>query len=110
MLSKGEVLIGVVAKLDSGSIGVSTIRNLSWSLALLTATTRVVNIPQMVFTNPITTTHVNKTANWPLMSSRVARGCRSANVVHSRGGYWEPIIVTPPILDHRDGHYVKPNR
>ncbi len=38
------------------------------------------------------------------------RGCRSADVVHSIGGYQEPIVLTTPILDHRNGHYVKPNK
>jgi hypothetical protein len=37
------------------------------------------------------------------------RRCKSTNVVHPRGKYWEPIIVTAPILHHKDGHYVKPN-
>jgi hypothetical protein len=32
-----------------------------------------------------------------------------ADVVHPKGGYREPIIITIPILDHKDGHYVKPN-
>ncbi len=39
----------------------------------------------------------------------VARRCKSADVVHSKGGYWKPIIITTSILDHRDGHYVRPN-
>ncbi len=30
--------------------------------------------------------------------------------MHSRGGYRKPIIVTTPILNHRDGHYVRPNK
>jgi hypothetical protein len=30
--------------------------------------------------------------------------------MHSRGGYQEPIVVTTPILDHKDGHYVRPNK
>jgi hypothetical protein len=36
--------------------------------------------------------------------------CKSANVVHSRGGYQEPTAVTAPILDHRYGHYLGSNR
>jgi hypothetical protein len=101
-----EVLIGFATKLGSGSSGVSTVRNLSRSLALKTNITIVVGISQMVFTNPIMTTHVNMTANRPLMSLMVVGGCRSADAVHSRGGYQEPIVVTAPILDHKDGHYV----
>jgi hypothetical protein len=57
------VLIGSVAKLGSGSRGVSTLRNLNQSLALPTTTIGVVSIPQMVFTNPVMTIHVNKIAN-----------------------------------------------
>jgi hypothetical protein len=64
----------------------------------------------MVFTNLITTTHVNKTTNWPLMNSMVARRYRSANVMNPRGGYWEPFAVTTSIHDHRNGHYVRPNK
>jgi hypothetical protein len=36
--------------------------------------------------------------------------CKSVNAIHSKGGYWEPIVVTTRILDHKDGHYVRPNR
>jgi hypothetical protein len=107
---KKEVLIRSTTKLGSGLGGVSTVRNLSRSSALPIATTKVVGIPQMVFTNPITTTHVNKTIDRPLMSSMAIGGCRSVDVMHSRGGYEEPIVVTAPILDHRDGHYVRPTR
>jgi len=57
---KRGVLIGFTAKLGSGLGGVSIIRNLNQSLALLIAIIGVIGIPQMVFTNPIMTTHVNK--------------------------------------------------
>jgi hypothetical protein len=40
----------------------------------------------------------------------VAKGYRSANVVHPRGGYQKPIAITTPNLDHKNGHYVRPNR
>jgi hypothetical protein len=60
---KRGILIGSVVKLGSGLGGVSIIRNLSRSLTLLATTTRVVGIPQMVFTNPIMTIHVNKTVD-----------------------------------------------
>jgi hypothetical protein len=56
------ILIGSIAKFRSGSSGVSKRRNLSRSSALPIATTGVVGIPQMVFTNLITATHGNKTA------------------------------------------------
>jgi hypothetical protein len=104
------VLIGSATKLGNGSSGISVIRNLSRSLALPTTTTGVVGIPQMVFTNPITTLHVNMTIDRPLMNSMVIRRCKSVNVVPSRGGYQKPIVVTAPFIDHKNGHYVKPNR
>jgi hypothetical protein len=44
------------------------------------------------------------------MNSMVVGGCRSVNAMHSRGGYQEPIVIIAPILDHRYGHYVRPNR
>jgi len=40
----------------------------------------------MVFTNPIKTSHMNKTINQPLMSSMVVGGYRSADVANPRGG------------------------
>jgi len=104
-----EILTRFVAKLGSGLGGVLVVRNLSQSLALLIVNIGVVGILQMVFTNSITTIHVNKTVNQPLMSSMVARGCKSANAMHSKGGYQEPIVITTPILDHKDDHYVRPN-
>ncbi len=103
------ILIGFETKLGSGSNGVSVRRNLSRSLVLPTTTTGVVGIPQMVFTNPITTTHGNMILDRPLMSSMTVGGCKSVDVVHSRGGYLELITLIAPILDHRDGHYVRPN-
>jgi hypothetical protein len=60
------ILIGFAVILGSGSNGVSTIKNLNRSLALPTTITRVVSTFQMVFTNPIMTTHVNRTINRPL--------------------------------------------
>jgi hypothetical protein len=68
------VLIGSIAKLDSGSSGVLTGRKLSGSTTLPATTTRVVGTFQMVFTNPIMTIHVNKIANQPSMSSMATRG------------------------------------
>jgi hypothetical protein len=54
------VLIRFVAKLGSGSGGVLARRKLSGSSTLLIAITGVVGRPQMVFTNLIMTTHVNR--------------------------------------------------
>jgi len=83
---------------------------IEWSTTLLIAITGVVWTTQMVFTNLIMTTHVNGIADQPLMSSRVTKGYISANVANPRGGYQKPSTVTTPILDHIDGHYVRPNR
>jgi hypothetical protein len=77
--------------------------------ALPIATTGVVDIPQIVFTNPITNTHVNRTIDRSLMSSMVIGRYRSANVVHPKKVSDNQIIITTPIIDHIDGHYVKPN-
>jgi hypothetical protein len=44
------------------------------------------------------------------MNSMVVGRSKSVDVVHSRGGYREPIVVTAPIFYHKNGHYVKPNR
>ncbi len=35
---------------------------------------------------------------------------RSANIVHPKGGYQEPNVVTTFIFYHKYGHYVKPNK
>jgi hypothetical protein len=83
---------------------------LSWSATLLATTTRVVGILQMVFTNSIMITHVNWVVDWPLMNWMVTGGYRSVHVVHPRGGYWESIDINLPILDYKNGHYVKPTR
>ncbi len=106
---KRGVLIGSTTKLGSGLGGVSVGWKLNGSSALPT-TIRVVGTPQMVFTNLIMITHVNRTANWPPMSSMAIGGYKSVDVTNPRVGYQEPSIVTVPILDHWDGHYVKPNR
>ncbi len=36
-------------------------------------------------------------------------GYRSGDVMHLRGGYREPYVITAPILDHKNGHYLRPN-
>jgi len=81
------VVIGFATKLGIELGGVLVGRNLSQSLVLPVATTRVVGILQMVFTNPITATHGNKIANQPLMSSMAVRRCKSVDVMHSKKGY-----------------------
>ncbi len=84
---KKGVLLGFVTKLSSGLGGVSAGRNLNRSLALLVVIVKVVGRPQMVFTNPITITHVNKTIDRPLVSSMAAGGYKSADVMNLKRGY-----------------------
>ncbi len=60
---KRGVLIGSIEKLGSGLGGILARKKLSGSSALPTTTIRVVGTPQMVFTNLIMTTHVNRTTN-----------------------------------------------
>jgi len=44
------------------------------------------------------------------MSSMVVRSYRSADATNLRGGYQKPSIVTTQIPNHKDGHYVRPNK
>jgi hypothetical protein len=81
------VLIGFVAKLGSGSGGVLVRWKLNGSSTLPTTTIGVVGTPQMVFTNLIMTTHVNRTTYQPSMSSMAIGGYRSVNVANLIGGY-----------------------
>ncbi len=64
----------------------------------------------MVFTNLIMTTRVGRTANQPPMSSITTRGYKSTNFINPRGGYQKPCIVTTIIHNHKNGHFVKPNK
>jgi hypothetical protein len=66
---KSGVLIGSTFNLGHGLGRVLAKRNLNRSSRVLVATTGVVGTPQMVFTNPLMITHVNKIANRPLMKS-----------------------------------------
>ncbi len=63
----------------------------------------------MVFTNPIMTTHMNRTIDRPSMSSMVVGGYTSSNVMNPRRGYKKPFAVTILTFYHIDGHYVRPN-
>ncbi len=88
---KRGVLIGSIIKLGIGSSGILTIRNLSWSSALLAVTTRVVGTPQMMFKNPRMTTHVNRIVNGQVMNSITTRRYRNGNATNPRGGYLKTI-------------------
>jgi len=37
-------------------------------------------------------------------------GYKSVNAMNPRRGYQKPFVVTTQINDHRNGHYVRPNR
>ncbi len=65
---KDGVLIGFVANLGSGLGGILVGRNLSQSSILPIVTIGVVGTPQMVFTNLIMTTHVNRIVDQPSMN------------------------------------------
>ncbi len=79
-------------------------------MTLPTAIIGVVGTPQMVFTNPIMTTHVNRTVDQPPLSSMVVGTYINADVTNPKRGYREPYVITVPILDHIDGHYIKPKK
>ncbi len=81
------IQFGFATNLGSGLGGISTRKNLSRSLALPIFITRIVGTPQMVFTNPIMTIHVNRTTNQPLMNSMVVGGYINTNVTNLRGAY-----------------------
>jgi hypothetical protein len=70
---KRGVPIGSIVKLGNASSGISAQRKLNGSLTLPT-TIRVVGKLQMVFTNLIMTTQVNKIVNQPPMNSMVLEG------------------------------------
>jgi len=85
-VTKRGIVIGLAINLNYGSNGLSMRRNLNRNSRLPMVNTRVVGTPQMVFTNPIMTTHVHKTTNRPHMSSIVVGGYRSTNIEDSKGG------------------------
>jgi len=60
---------------------------LNESTTLPTTIIAVVGTPQMVFTNSIMITHVNRTTNQPSMSLMAAKGYKIANAMNSKGGY-----------------------
>jgi hypothetical protein len=43
------------------------------------------------------------------MSSMAIRRYKSVNVTTCKEGYRKPFAITIPILDYRNGHYVRPN-
>ncbi len=84
---KRRILIGFVTKLGSGLRVILARHNLNGSTTLPIVNIGVVGTPQMVFTNLIMITHVNKTTNRPLMSSMVVGRYKSTDVVNPKGGY-----------------------
>jgi hypothetical protein len=77
------VLIGSTTKMGSGLDGVLARRKLNESTTLPTTIIGVVGTPQMVFTNSIMITHVNRTANEPSMNSMATKGYKIANAMNS---------------------------
>ncbi len=101
---KSGILMESIANLGYGLGGVSTNRNLRRSLGILIVITGVVATPHMVFTNPIKTTHVNKTINRPLMSSMAVGRYISIDVGNLGRGYQKPFVVTTRITNNKNGH------
>jgi hypothetical protein len=79
-------------------------KNFARSLGLPTTTTRVVKTLQMLFTNLIMITHVNRTTEQPPMNS--IDTCAE----NPRRGYLKPYVLTLEIPHQRNGHFVKPNK
>jgi hypothetical protein len=44
------------------------------------------------------------------MNSITIKGYISIDVENPKGGYYKPYVVITKILDHRNGHTVRPNR
>jgi hypothetical protein len=84
---KDGVLIRSITNLGSGSCAVLARRSLNQSSTLPIATIGIIVKPHMVFINLIMTTHVNKTANPPLMTSMATRGYRSVDATNPKGRY-----------------------
>jgi hypothetical protein len=105
---RGGILIGFAANLGHGLGGLSEGRNLSKSSRLPT-TTDGVGTPQMVFTNLIMTTRVNKNADQPPMNSIAAKGYKNTDVGNPIKGYQEPSMINVRIFNHINGHSMKLN-
>ncbi len=80
---KRGILIGSTTNMGSGLDGVLVGRKLNESTTLPPTIIGVVGTPQMVFTNSIMITHVNRTTNEPSMNSMAAKGYKIANVMNS---------------------------
>jgi hypothetical protein len=76
---KRGLVIEFVTNLGGGSNGFLTRRNLNGNSKLLASNTKVVGTPQMVFTNPIMTTHVNK-----ILDHYYQSGVQFTNLNHYR--------------------------
>jgi hypothetical protein len=107
---KRGIIIRFVTKLGSGLSVILARHNLSGNKTLSTTIIGVFGTPHMVFTNMIMITHVIKITNRPLMNSMVAGRYKNAYVMSPKGGYQEPSYIIIPILDHKNGHYIRINR
>jgi hypothetical protein len=109
-VAKRGVVIGFAVNLGRGLGGFLMGKSLSRSLRLSTTNARVVGTPLMVFTYPIIIIHVHKTTNEPPMSSIAIGGYRNTYVENPKGEYRGPSIMIQGIFNHKNGHFVKPNK
>ncbi len=56
------------------------------------------------------TIRVTKIINQPLMNSIIVEKHININAENLKGGYHKPSIVIAKMPDHKNGHFVRPNR
>ncbi len=56
------------------------------------------------------TTLGTKIINRPQMNSITIKGYINIDVENPKGGYYKPYVVITKILNHKNGHFVRPNR
>jgi hypothetical protein len=109
-VARKGVVIEPIVNLGCGSDGFSTGRNLNRSLGLPTVNTKVTRTPQMVFMNPIMIIHVHKITDRPPMNLIIVGGYKSIDVKDPKGGHQEPFVITQEVFNHRNGHFMRPNK
>jgi hypothetical protein len=55
-------------------------------------------------------THVNMTIDRPPMILMVVREYKSTDAENPIRRYWKPFVVTAKVPNHKNGHFVRPNR
>jgi hypothetical protein len=86
------ILIRPITKLGIGMGGISAGRKLNGSMTLPITTTGVVGTPQMVFTNPIMTTHVNRIINRSPMNSMAIGNYKSVDAMNPTRRYRKTLL------------------